>query len=76
MGATWRMQLKRSCKDFSQEELEKKKLLSALNQAQKEYNVALSHFHAVTEPEIIDEAIYRMEAARKKYSFFLKRVRQ
>ncbi|MGI6642849.1 MAG: DUF2508 family protein [Bacillota bacterium] len=47
----------------------------ALLEAQKEYNVALSYFDEATEPEIIDEAIFRMEAARKKYSYFLRKYR-
>jgi len=49
--------------------------LLALNQAQTEYDVARSYFGEAVEPEIIDEAIYLMEAARKKYSYFLKKVR-
>lgn len=54
---------------------EREKLLSALFQAQKEYDVAFSCFSEAVEPEVIDEAIYLMEAARKKYSYFLKKVR-
>jgi len=49
--------------------------LLALNQAQMEYDVARSCFGEAVDPEIIDEAIYLMEAARKKYSYFLKKVR-
>lgn len=54
---------------------ERAKTLRALDQAQKEYEVALSCFRESTEPEIIDEAIYLMEAARRKYSYFLKKLR-
>ncbi len=49
--------------------------LEALLQAQKEYNMALSYFDEATEPEVIDEAIFRMEAARRKYSYFLRKYR-
>ena len=49
--------------------------LLALSQAQMEYDVARSCFGEAVDPEIIDEAIYLMEAARKKYSYFLKKVR-
>jgi len=58
------------------EESERAKLLKALYQAQKEYNVALSYFREATDAEIIDESIYLMEAARKKYSYFLKKIRK
>ncbi len=54
---------------------ERECFLAALAQAQKEYNVAMSHFSEAREPDRIDEAIYLMEAARKKYSYFLKRCR-
>ena len=54
---------------------EKERHLAALMEAQQEYDVARSCFGEVVEPEIVDEAIYLMEAARKKYSYFLKKVR-
>ncbi len=50
--------------------------LKALLQAQKEYEVALSYFDESTEPEAIDEAIFRMQAARKKYSLFLRKYKK
>ncbi len=49
--------------------------LQALTQAQREYDLAMCHFDEATEPEIIDEAIFRMKAARKKYSYFLRMYR-
>lgn len=52
------------------------KYLSALSQAQSEYEVAMSCFCEAIDPEIIDEAIFLMQAARRKYSYFLKKVRQ
>jgi len=60
----------------SQVESERAKLLRALGEAEKEYNVAVSCFREATAPELIDEAIFLMEAARKKYSYFLKLVRK
>jgi len=59
-----------------QGEKEKQDLLSALRQARNEYEVAQSCFSEAVEPEIIDEAIYLMQAASKKYSYFLKKVRE
>lgn len=49
--------------------------LEALEAARREYDVALSTFGEAVEPEIIDESIYLMEAARLKYSYFLRRIR-
>lgn len=64
----------RQAKD--ENELERRALLKALRQAEHEMNVALSYFHESTDPELIDHAIYLMEAAKKKYSYFLKKARQ
>ncbi len=50
--------------------------LQALHQARSEYEVAQSCFSEAVEPEIIDEAIFLMQAARKKYSYFLRKVRE
>lgn len=50
-------------------------LLRSLRQAQKDYNVALSCFKEVTEFDRVDEAIFLMEAARKKYSYYLGKLR-
>jgi len=49
--------------------------LQALKAAQREYDIARSYFGEAVEPEIIDESIFLMEAAKRKYSYFLRRVR-
>ncbi len=49
--------------------------LVALKQAQKEYDVAVSCFEEAVETELIDEAIFLMEAARRKYSYFLRKYK-
>lgn len=54
---------------------EREKYLAALRLAQQEFDVARSCFSEAVELEIIDESIFLMEAARRKYSYFLKRVR-
>ncbi len=71
MGATRIMQAlaPKACSD----ELES--YLLALKQAQKEYDVAVSCFEEAVEPELIDEAIFLMEAARRKYSYFLRKYK-
>lgn len=50
-------------------------LLKSLRQAQKDYAVALSCFEEVTEVDKIDETIFLMAAARKKYSYYLRKLR-
>lgn len=54
---------------------DREKYLAALKSAQQEYDVARSCFGEAVEPDIIDESIFLMEAARRKYSYFLRRVR-
>lgn len=54
---------------------EREQYLSALHQAQREYDIALSAFAEAVEPELIDEAIFLMAAARRKYSYLLRKVR-
>ncbi|HHW27681.1 MAG TPA: DUF2508 family protein [Firmicutes bacterium] len=54
---------------------ERESYLEALREAQKEYDVAVSCFKEAVDPELIDEAIYLMEAARKKYSYLLKKYK-
>jgi hypothetical protein len=56
-------------------ERELSNLMRALEQAQKDYSVASSCFEEAVETERIDEAIFLMEAARRKYSYYLKRLR-
>lgn len=66
----------RKARSSSASDKETQDFLFALNQARSEYEVAQSCFSEAVEPEIIDEAIYLMQAARKKYSYFLKKVRE
>lgn len=67
------MQLRRPRPE--RETQEREKCLAALRSAQREYDVARSCFGEAVEPEIIDESIFLMEAAKRKYSYFLRRVR-
>ncbi len=50
-------------------------LLESLRQAERDYNVALSCFEEVTETEKVDETIFLMQAAKIKYSYYLKKLR-
>lgn len=55
--------------------LEERNLIVLLEQAQKEWNHAKVYFNNVTEPDLIDYAVFYMGAAEKKYIYLLKRVR-
>jgi hypothetical protein len=57
------------------EDVDREKYVAALKSAQQEYDVARSCFGEAVEADIIDESIFLMEAARRKYSYFLRRVR-
>lgn len=48
------------------------KLDREIREARKEWNSAKKYFNSVTDPDLIDYAIYLIEAAEAKYSFLLK----
>lgn len=43
--------------------------------ALNEWKRAVRYFESVNEPELVDFAIYEMEAARRKYMFLLRHAR-
>ncbi len=45
-----------------------------VNAALLEWKNAVRYFENVKDPELVDFAIYEMEAARRKYMFLLKRT--
>lgn len=55
---------------------EDEKFLEQLNQAHEEWQNAEAYFQGVTEPDLIDYAIYKMEASRTKYIYLLKQARE
>ena len=55
---------------------EDEKFLEQLNQAHEEWHNAELYFQSVTEPDLIDYAIYKMEASRTKYIYLLKQARE
>lgn len=44
--------------------------------AQREWQAALSHFQMVSDPDLVDHAIFHLEAAQRKYMYLLNQVRQ
>lgn len=51
------------------------KLIYAVDNARKEWNYARDLFNQVDEPELVEHAIYAIEAAEKKYMYLLKEAR-
>ena len=50
-------------------------LVDLLEQAQAEWRFAKLYFNSVTEPDLIDHAIFYMDATEKKYVYLLKKAR-
>lgn len=61
---------------FSPQEEEREDILKMLQEAHEEWRNAEMYFQSVTEPDLIDYAIYKMEAARRKYIYILNTVRK
>ena len=55
----------------SQKDLE----MQQLKEAYQAWQASQNYFENVTEPELIDYAIYDMEAARRKYFYLVKKVK-
>lgn len=50
-----------------------KQILGSVIKAKNEWLAAQNYFDNVSDPDLVDYAIYEMEAARKKYMYLLKR---
>lgn len=46
-----------------------------VEQARQEWKAAKSHFDQVSDPDLVDYAVYAMEAAEHKYTYLLKKAR-
>lgn len=47
-----------------------------IEEAKKEWQEARDYFNTVTEPDLIDHAIYTLGAAEKRYVYLLKKARE
>ena len=52
------------------------KLRTELEAARKEWATAQRHIDYVSEPELIDHAIYYLEAAERKYGYLLREAKK
>ena len=53
-------------------ETEDEKLLSSIQSAHSDWQRAEAMFHEVTDPDLVDHAIYDVMAAKTKYIYLLK----
>ena len=58
------------------EKTEKEKTLESLKKAQEEWKHKEKYFQSVTEPDLVDHAIYELEASRIKYIYLLKKIKE
>ncbi|WP_313342411.1 YaaL family protein [Sedimentibacter sp.] len=54
---------------------DKKDLYVSLENAKKEWEEAKNIFENVSEPDLVDYAIYNIEAAEKKYVYLLRKIK-
>lgn len=55
---------------------EDQQLIGYVKDAMKEWNEAEKFFENVSEPDLIDYAIYRIEASKKRYMYLLKKAKE
>jgi len=53
-------------------ETEEEKLINSIKAAHSDWQRAEAMFHEVTDPDLVDHAIYDMMAAKTKYIYLLK----
>jgi hypothetical protein len=54
----------------------KAEFLAILTQARSEWLQAQNYFELVSDPDLVDYAIYQMEAAKLKYMYLIKQARK
>jgi hypothetical protein len=50
-------------------------LMQMLDEARREWHLSKVYFNAVTETDLIDHAIFTMDAAEQRYSYLLKKAK-
>lgn len=54
---------------------EDEELAKCVRQAYEEWQSAENFFHSVTDPDLIDHAIYKLEATKARYIYLLKQAK-
>lgn len=60
----------------TKDKTEEEEILESLKEAHKEWRDKEKYFHSVTEPDLIDHAIYELEASKVKYIYLLKKAKE
>ncbi|MDD3840239.1 MAG: YaaL family protein [Clostridia bacterium] len=60
---------------FVSDEYDNQRFVESVKQAKEEWMAAQSYFQNVSDPDLIDYAIYSVEACRKKYVYLLKQAK-
>lgn len=60
----------------AQEITEEQQFMEELDKAHQDWVVAHQRLEMLSSPELIDHAIYVLEAAEKKFSFYLREARE
>ena len=58
------------------EETDIDKMRDALNQAKHEWEFAQSYFDSVSDPDLVEFAIYNQRAAEQKYAYLIKQAKE
>jgi len=61
---------------YGEVKTEDDQILDSIRLAHEEWKNAEKYFENVTDPDLIDHAIYRIEAARTRYTYLLKLARE
>lgn len=60
----------------TEEKDENKEFVNLVNNAQHEWRTAEQFFENVSDPDLIDYAIYKVEAAKSRYRYLLKKAKE
>lgn len=55
---------------------ESKEIIDDINKAKKEWQIANEYFNLVHDPDLVDYAIYTLDAAKKKYVYLLSQAKK
>jgi len=60
----------------TKEKTEEEKMLENLKKAHEEWKNKEVYFESVTDPDLVDHAIYELKASKIKYIYLLKKVKE
>lgn len=77
-GRNWKkvVDLIRGRRPVDEGPTEMEKLQAEIEQAREEWAIAQQHIDHVSDPELIDHAIYYLEAAERKYGYLLREAKR